>query len=153
MNYNLAVTNPKHTRRNCLFCKKETVRAGYIYCSNTCQLEYQYQKYIQAWKEGKVVGLQKLGIVSSYIKRYLRRKFGDKCCLCGWAQINPHTGYSPLVADHIDGDWRNNIESNLRLICPNCDSLNSTYAGLNKGKGRGNRLLSKRAKEARVFVK
>ena len=65
---------------------------------------------------------QGLGIVSGYIKRYLRIKFENKCCLCGWSKVNTKIGYPPLVADHIDGNWRNNVESNLRLICPNCDS-------------------------------
>ena len=115
-------------------------------------MEYQYQSYIKKWKDGEEDGLQGLGIVSSYIKRYLRRKFENKCCLCGWAKINSKTGQVPLVADHIDGNWRNNIESNLRLICPNCDSLTSTYAGLNKGNGRKDRALSKRAKEGRLLA-
>ena len=97
-------------------------------------------------------GLQSLGIVSVYIKKYLREKFGDKCVLCAWSKINPKTGRVPLVADHIDGNWRNNIESNLRLLCPNCDLLSPTYAGLNRGHGRKNRVLSKRAKEGRLLV-
>jgi hypothetical protein len=25
--------------------------------------------------------------------------------------MNPKTKYSPLVADHIDGNWRNNVEN------------------------------------------
>ena len=57
-----------------------------------------------------------------------------------------------LVADHIDGDWRNNVENNLRLICPNCDSLTSTYAALNRGNGRKNRAISKRAKEGHLLM-
>lgn len=133
-------------------CNKETARSGYKYCSNICQMEYQYQIYIKNWKDGNVNGLQGLGIVSRHIKKYLRRKFGNKCCLCGWAESNTKLGEVPLVADHIDGNWRNNVEDNLRLICPNCDSLTSTYAGLNKGKGRANRVLSKRAIEARLLV-
>ena len=115
-------------------------------------MEYQYQCYIKKWKTGKKSGLQGLGIVSAYIKRYLRKKFENKCCLCGWAKINPKTKQIPLVADHIDGNWRNNIESNLRLLCPNCDSLTPTYAGLNRGNGRKGRVLSKRAKEGRLLV-
>lgn len=147
-----SMANNKKLRTPCMFCGKEPDRASYKYCSNACQHEYEYSTYIRRWKQGKESGLQGLGIVSGYVKRYLRRKFNDKCCLCGWDAIHPKLGYSPLVADHVDGDWRNNVESNLRLICPNCDSLTSTYAGLNRGKGRGNRALSKRAKEGRLLV-
>ena len=143
---------PKKPRAKCLVCARETARAGYTYCSNACQIEYQYQSYIDRWKAGEKNGLQGLGIVSRYIKRYLRKKFGNKCCLCGWAKINPKTKQVPLVADHIDGNWRNNIESNLRLLCPNCDSLTPTYAGLNRGNGRKGRALSKRAKEGRLLA-
>jgi hypothetical protein len=146
------VSNPKKPRKLCLVCGKQPARASYKYCSNTCQLEYQYQSYIKAWKDGKITGLQSIGTVSPYIKRYLRRKFGDKCQVCGWSEINSKTGQVPLVADHIDGDWRNNVDSNLRLICPNCDALSPTFAGLNRGNGRKNRVLSNRAKEGRSLI-
>jgi hypothetical protein len=143
---------PKKPRKRCLNCGKEPRRAGYKYCTNACQVEYQYSLYIQDWKSRKVTGLLRIGVVSRHIKRYLREKFGNKCQLCGWSEVNIKTGKVPLVADHIDGDWRNNIESNLRLICPNCDALTSTYAALNKGNGRKNRTVSKRVHEARLFV-
>ena len=143
---------PKGPRKKCLSCGKETRRVKYKYCTNVCQMEHQYRSYIRDWQAGKVVGLQGLGIVSGYIKRYLRRKFGNKCCLCGWSKVNIKTGQVPLVADHIDGNWRNNIESNLRLLCPNCDALTPTYAGLNRGNGRKNRVMSKRVKDGRLLL-
>lgn len=149
--YNVCMS-AKKPRTPCLLCGKEPARAKYKYCSNTCQVEFQFQSYIGSWKSGQVTGLQSIGTVNSHIKRYLRRKFENECQLCGWAKVNPKSGVVPLVADHIDGNWRNNAESNLRLLCPNCDSLTSTYAGLNRGNGRGNRVLSKRAKEGRRFL-
>lgn len=136
----------KILKSRCLVCRKETARARYKYCSNTCQQDFQYCAFIENWKAGKVIGLRNIGVVSRYVKRYLRRKFDNKCYICGWSKVNPSTGVVPLVADHIDGNWRNNEESNLRLLCPNCDSLGSTYAALNKGKGRKNRAVSKRAR-------
>ena len=144
--------NRKKPRSKCLTCAEEPARPGYKYCSNACQQKYQQSHYINEWKVGKLSGLQSIGIVSVPVKRYLREKFGDKCCLCGWSKINPKTGKVPLVADHIDGNWRNNKESNLRLICPNCDSLLPTFSALNKGNGRPNRAPSKRIREARRIL-
>jgi len=143
---------PKKPRIKCPVCGKETPRPGYKYCSHKCQQKFQYQSYIKKWKNGKIKGLNSLGLVSSYIKKYLRRKFENKCCLCGWSEINQKTGLVPLVADHIDGNWQNNTEENLRLICPNCDSLTPTFAALNKGNGRENRVPSKRAQKGRLLT-
>ena len=142
----------KKPRINCPVCGKEPARSYYKYCSNVCQMEYQHRNNIEKWKAGKISGLNSIGLVSIHVKKYLRRKYGNRCCLCGWAQINNMTGSVPLVADHIDGNWRNNTEGNLRLVCPNCDSLSSTFAALNKGRGRGvNRAPSKRAQEGRLL--
>src|ERR1043166_7104380 len=140
---------PKKPRPQCLFCFKEPARSYYVYCSNRCQREYEQQLFISYWKSGEVRGITSIGTVSGYIKKYLKQKYNDKCVLCGWSMINPVTGTVPLVADHIDGNWRNNVESNLRLLCPNCDSLTPTYAGLNRGNGRKNRVVSNRVKEGR----
>lgn len=54
-------------------------------------------------------------------------------------ETNPYSGTIPLEIDHIDGDYTNNSEDNLQLLCPNCHSLTSTYKGANKGQGRKDR--------------
>jgi hypothetical protein len=141
--------NPKKPRTPCLVCYAEPAGPSYKYCSNKCQQEYQYRQYILEWKRGLRSGLSSLGLVTGTIKRYLREKYFNSCSICGWSQIHPVTGEAPLVADHIDGNWRNNCEENLRLLCPNCDALTPTFSALNKGKGRPNRAISKRTLEAR----
>lgn len=76
------------------------------------------------------------GRIPSYLRRYIFNKFDNKCCICGWNEVNKYTYTLPLEIDHIDGNPYNNCEENLRLICPNCHSLTETYRGANRGNGR-----------------
>lgn len=45
--------------------------------------------------------------------------------------MNPYTHRIPLDVHHKDGDYSNNDEKNLDLLCPNCHSLTNTYKSLN----------------------
>lgn len=122
----------------CINCNKETKRNN-KYCSNDCQKEFEYKKYIENWKNKKVDGLRGEYQISMYIKTYLFRKFNSKCARCGWGKINPYTNKIPLEVEHIDGNYKNNDENNLILLCPNCHALTSTYKGANLNKGRKSR--------------
>ncbi len=57
------------------------------------------------------------------------------CEQCGWAETTPD-GYLPLELDHINGDSRDNRLKNLRILCPNCHSLQPTHRGRNKKHAR-----------------
>jgi hypothetical protein len=54
-----------------------------------------------------------------------------RCELCGWAEKAPD-GRIPVELDHINGDPSDNRLENLRILCPNCHSLQPTHRGLNK---------------------
>lgn len=77
--------------------------------------------------------------ISRHIKRYLFEKYNYKCSKCGWGEMNPYSKLIPLEIEHIDGNYQNNKEENLTLLCPNCHSLTATYKGANKGNGRKSR--------------
>jgi hypothetical protein len=95
-----------------------------------------YNSYIAGWKGGVKDGMKGKTSISSHIRRYLFEKFESKCVRCGWCQIHPTTNKVPLEVEHLDGNFRNNKEDNLALLCPNCHSLTPTYRALNRGRGR-----------------
>lgn len=112
------------------------------FCSNKCQIDLQYKNYIIEWKNGLVDGNKGISTkgISGHLKRYFIEKHGNKCSKCGWHKKHPITGIVPLEIDHVNGDAENNLENNLRLLCPNCHSLTPHFKNLNKGKGRKWRL-------------
>jgi hypothetical protein len=125
--------------KKCVHCKTILTKRYQIkFCSNRCQFRYQHEKWLEDWKRGKVSG--GIGItaknISKHLRGYLGEKFGNRCFKCGWNKKHPVTGIIPLEVDHIDGNAENNLEYNLRLLCPNCHALTPFYKNLNKGNGR-----------------
>lgn len=123
------------------YCKNcgKPIKYPNKYCSNKCQQEFIYKSYIKRWKDGDEDGMCGEYGISWHIKRYLFDKYNNQCCKCGWHEINPTTGKVPLEVHHIDGNYKNNKEDNLELLCPNCHSLTPTYKRLNNGSGRKER--------------
>lgn len=88
----------------------------------------------------KSMPLAELLVVGSRVQSYKlkRRLYEDnlkqpQCELCGWAKMSID-GRIPLELDHINGDHSDNRLENLRILCPNCHSLQPTHRGRNKGK-------------------
>ena len=130
---------PRKPRRNCLNCGRECARPEKKYCNFSCQQKYARNQFIERWKSGVESGCMVDGSLSGYVRNYLLGKYNYQCSRCGWDEKNIRTGKSPLEIDHMDGNWKNNEESNLVVLCPNCHSLTPTFRSLNNGYGRKHR--------------
>jgi len=119
----------------CLSCGQENKKkrnTANKYCNNKCQHDYQHKLVIDKWKQGDYKSTQH----NKHLKRYLLEQ-REGCYECGITEHNskPIT----LELDHLDGNWTNNKEENLRMLCPNCHSQTPTYKNRNRGNGRTHR--------------
>ena len=70
-----------------------------------------------------------------HFKKDIMEEQNNKCAICGMPPL--WNGKEIVfIADHIDGNAANNIRSNIRCICPNCDSQLDTYKFKNKHSAR-----------------
>lgn len=123
-----------------------------VYCSHSCAASANNVTRLKKPKKTKpniskhTQTLERFeqGLIKfrSTLRSCLKHMFGENCAICN---LPPcwESKKLILVVDHIDGDASNNFPSNLRLLCPNCNSQTDTFCGRNKGKGRGSRGLSK----------
>jgi hypothetical protein len=119
-------------KRTCCGCKAPLLNYQNKYCSEKCKIDGKLILTEQKILSGKKVHLHTL-------RRYLFKVRPNECEICKRLEWN---GVAiPLVMDHIDGNPANNKIENLRLICPNCDRLTSTFGSKNRGFGRKSRGL------------
>lgn len=85
--------------------------------------------------------LRELLVYNSDVQSYkLKQKLFNSnikkpvCELCGWSE-RAEDGRIPVELDHINGKRRDNRIENLRILCPNCHSLQTTHRGKNKSRG------------------
>lgn len=88
------------------------------------------------------IPLEKILVKESYYQSYKlkNRLFREKikkpvCEICGWNKKSTD-GRIPLEIDHVNGDAHDNRLENLRILCPNCHSLQPTHRGRNMGQWR-----------------
>jgi hypothetical protein len=124
----------------CLSCRKNVLfnnRKKNLYCSSKCQGLFQFKTETT---DRIVKGLV---VCPKVLKKYLLA-IRPHCSMCGLGQFWNENKLT-LQLDHIDGNSDNNFPNNLRLLCPNCHSQTSTFAGKHKVKkdSKRNRYLRK----------
>lgn len=100
----------------------------------------------QGWNKGlrgigkPIIPLDKILVKNSNFQSYKLKnrlfKEGLKkasCEKCGWAKKSKD-GRIPVELDHINGISVDNRLKNLRILCPNCHSLEPTHRGCNRKK-------------------
>ena len=110
------------------------------YCSRDCKTQMEFRQKVEGWLAGTNNGSNSNGELADWARKHVISCSDHKCSECGWAKVHPVTGRIPLQVDHIDGNFENNVISNLRVLCPNCHALTPTYGSLNNGQGRAYRL-------------
>lgn len=117
----------KRKPRFCLICGNETPSSKNVFCepNGKCDSIYTRNRAL------------KLGLFQnkSTIRRYLLLTRNHICARCKSTEWLG--GEIPLETHHKDGNYKNNEEQNLELLCPNCHSITDNYRGKNRGNGRG----------------
>jgi len=141
----------------CLKCNTKLNRTSKNqrkFCSVKCCNEYRKKttdkKFKIKFKNGELNRLTKTGNTpyKQRIKNLITELNGDRCSICSMPAEWEFKSIV-LILDHIDGNSENNELTNLRLVCPNCDSQLSTFKGRNTGNGRHSR--RQRYKEGKSY--
>jgi hypothetical protein len=113
----------------CLICGGKLKENARNYCSRKCYNISQKRNTIERFLKGE---LNDVGVRCDTIRQYLIELQGG-CAICGSPPLHNN---KPIVfvVDHADGNITNNSPTNIRAICPNCNSQTDTFTGKNVGK-------------------
>lgn len=100
------------------------------FCSAKCSSTYRHKEAYQDFLENNEKYCRGNYTPKAFKNEFLEEQ-GNVCLICGSPPTHNHKPLT-FVLDHIDGDASNNKRTNLRMICPNCDSQLDTFKSKNK---------------------
>lgn len=119
---------------SCIKCGSPLKRNSKLYCSPECyslhKSEINLDNIVKVLLDGRKFECKN----QRSLKVAVIRINGHKCAICEKTEWMGKP--IPLVLDHIDGRASNNVLSNLRLVCGNCDMQLPTYKSKNKNSDR-----------------
>ena len=104
------------------------------YCLEHCRIP-DLQNKIKKWLESGELPISANTRPRYYVRDYILKEQNNKCAICGLTNVWNDKALV-FILDHINGDATDNCRSNLRLICPNCDSQLDTFKSKNKNSTR-----------------
>ena len=127
--------HPARSVARCKLCGIDTVNPKF--CTEAHAAQYRREQLFMTYEQTATIPCKSAAGTQQFLRRYALWKYPHACAICG------HTVWRnqpiPLVLDHADGNATNNAQTNLRLICGNCDMQLPTYKGRNRGHGRAYR--------------
>ena len=124
---------PENKRKNSQGIKK-AIKTGKISYEKRYENLPDEVKNRMNWNKGNYSKTQFTYKGTGNHKEVLMQERGHKCESCNkktWLG-KPIT----LELDHTDGDRKNNVKENLKLLCPNCHSYTKTWRGRNINTGK-----------------
>ena len=117
----------------CLSCSQSFVSSKNINRPNSFKRKEVIKKSHatqQQQREERYATMQFKDLPPSERRRRIFIKFENKCSCCGLSEWQNKP--MPLEIHHINGNNRDNEESNLSLLCPNCHSVTENFRGKNR---------------------
>ena len=124
----------KKLKNTCKNCGKDLYTSEKQFCNSDCCNKYRHKENYRDF----LVHPEKHARANyspKAFKKDILEEQGNKCAICG---MSPEWNGKPIIfiLDHMDGHASHNYRSNLRMICPNCDSQLDTYKN-RRGKNGG----------------